>query len=138
MVRKTKTEYPRARASQGLYQSNRFQRMNTRKYGYCADQMHQNLILIFGCAASKTVKAETGMVNEIADAFNTRFSTEDLTLQIPSVFENLTSQDAKLEMSISNTVQPLKLFYEHQVVSDSIAYVFVNTESKGLIYKNAE
>ena len=42
-----------------------------------------------------------------------------------------------LEMSISNTVQPLKLFREHQVVDESIAYVFVNTESKGLVYKNA-
>ena len=55
-------------------------RMNTRKYGYCAEQMHQNLILIFGCEASKTVKADTDMVNLIAEAFNTRFSTEDLTL----------------------------------------------------------
>ena len=42
-----------------------------------------------------------------------------------------------LEMSISNTVQPLKLFREHQVVTKSIAYVFVNTESKDLVYKNA-
>ena len=97
--------------------------MNTRKYGYCADEMHKNLILIFGCAASKTVKAETGMVYEIAEAFNTRFSTEDLTLQIPGVFENLTSKEEKLEMSISNTVQPLKLFYEHQVVSLSLIHI---------------
>ena len=43
-----------------------------------------------------------------------------------------------LEMSISNTVQPLKLFREHQVVTKSIAYVFVNTSSKDLVYKNAE
>ena len=43
-----------------------------------------------------------------------------------------------LEMSISNTVQPLKLFREHQVVDYSIAYVFVNTRSKDLVYKNAK
>ena len=76
---------------------------------------------------------------EIADAINTRYSTEDLTLEIPGVFDNLSSQDAKLEMSISNTVQPLKLFREHQQVSESsIAYVFVNTKSKDLVYKNAK
>ena len=112
--------------------------MNTRKYGYCAEQMHQNLILVFGCPASKTVKADTNMVKDIADAFNTRFSTEDLTLLIPDVFENLISKDAKFEMAISNTVQPLKLFYDHQVITDSVAYIFVYTESKGLVYKNAE
>ena len=78
------------------------------------------------------------MVYEIADAINTRYSTEDLTLEIPSVFDNLSSQDAKLEMSISNTVQPLKLFREHQLVSKSVAYVFVNTRSKDLVYKNAK
>ena len=43
-----------------------------------------------------------------------------------------------LEMTISNTVQPLKLFREHQVVSDSIAYVFVYTKSKDLVYKNSK
>ena len=100
--------------------------------------MHQNFVFVFGCPASKTVKADTNMVSEIVDAINTRFSTEDLTLLVPDIFENLTSQDAKFEMAISNTVQPLKLFYQHQVVTDSIAYVFVNTESKGLAYKNAE
>ena len=100
--------------------------------------MHQNFVFIFGCPASKTVKADTNMVNEIVDAMNTRFSTETLTLEIPDVFENLSSRDAKFEMAISNSIQPLKLFYDHQVVTDSIAFVFVNTESKGLIYKNAE
>ena len=83
---------------------NRLKRTNTRKYGYCAESMHQNLILIFGCSASKTVKADTDMVALIADAFSTRFSTEDLTLQIPTVFENLTSKDAKFEMAMSNNV----------------------------------
>ena len=50
------------------------------------------------------MNANTNMVYEISDAINTRYSTEDLTLEIPSVFDNLSSQDAKLEMSISNTV----------------------------------
>ena len=81
-------------------------RQNTRKYGYCSDQIHQNLILIFGCPASKTVKAETDMVSLIAEAFSTRFNTDDLTLLIPGVFENLKlgSTDTKFEMSISNNI----------------------------------
>ena len=46
---------------------------------------------MFGCSAKKTVDANTNMVNEIADAINTRYSTEDLSLEIPDVFENLSS-----------------------------------------------
>ena len=60
-----------------------------------------------------------------------------MALELPDAFEHLKGKDAKFEMSISNTLQPLNLFYGHNVVTDSIAYVFVNTESKGLPYKNA-
>ena len=34
-------------------------------------------------------------------------------------------------------MQPLNLFYDHNVITESIGYVFVNTESKGLPYKNS-
>ena len=34
-------------------------------------------------------------------------------------------------------MQPLNLFYDHNVITESIGYVFVNTESRGLPYKNA-
>ena len=78
--------------------------MNTRKYGYCAKQVHQNFIFIFGCPASKTVRADTDMVKTIAEAFNTRFNTDDLSLVIPEVFDNIISQDAKYEMLVSNSI----------------------------------
>ena len=42
-----------------------------------------------------------------------------------------------METVVSNTLQPLNLFYGHHMVTDSFAYIFVNTESKGLPYKNA-
>ena len=41
-------------------------------------------------------------------------------------------------MAISNTIQPVNLHYAHNLVTDSIAYIFVNTECKGLPYRNAE
>ena len=40
-------------------------------------------------------------------------------------------------MSVSNPIQPLNLFYGHNIVSDSIGFIFVNTESNGLPYTNA-
>ena len=67
------------------------QKFNTRKYGYCAARKHQNFVFVFGCKSTKFVDANTQMVHEIAQAINTRYSTEDLTLEIPDVFENLSS-----------------------------------------------
>ena len=41
-------------------------------------------------------------------------------------------------MVISNTIQPVKLFYEHNLVTETIAYIFVNEECKTLTYKDAK
>ena len=40
-------------------------------------------------------------------------------------------------MVVSNTIQPINLFYAHNLVTETVAYIFVNTESLGLPYKNA-
>ena len=37
----------------------------TRAYGYCASELHQNLILVFGTRPGSTVLANTTMVKEI-------------------------------------------------------------------------
>ena len=41
------------------------------------------------------------------------------------------------EVVQSNTVQPTKLFYQKNIISSSIAMIFLNTESMGVKYKNA-
>ena len=54
--------------------------MNTRTYGYCAAELHQNFAFVFGCAAAKTVLAETSMVEQIVDTLANRFDRDTLTL----------------------------------------------------------
>lgn len=40
-------------------------------------------------------------------------------------------------MVASNTLQPVRLFYNHNIASESIAVIFVHTESNGLNYDGA-
>ena len=40
-------------------------------------------------------------------------------------------------MVTSNTIQPVRLCYRQNVVTHSIAVIFVNTHCKGVQYKNA-
>ena len=77
------------------------------------------------------------MVEEIVATMNCRFDKDTLKLSIPAAFDNMKGSDAKLEMSVSNPVQPLSLCYGHNIVTNSIGYIFVNTESKGLPYTHA-
>ena len=77
------------------------------------------------------------MVKEIEDTLSNRFDKDTLKLEMPQALENLKGNDSKVEVVMSNTIQPINLFYAHNIVTESIAYIFVNTESKGLQYKNA-
>ena len=66
------------------------------------------------------------MVQDIVKSFETNLNRDNLSVQIPDVFERLKGKDVKFEMVSSNTCQPLNLFYNHNIVTDSIAFIFVN------------
>ena len=63
------------------------------------------------------VLAKTNMMNEIAHIFNTGYNRVDFVLTVPDVFDNLQSTDANFETSLSNTLQPLKLKHEQNLVT---------------------
>ena len=67
-----------------------------------------------------------------------RFDRDNLSLYIPNVFESLKSVDANFEMVTSNLLQPLTLFFTDNIVTSSIAYIFMNTHCKGLQYIDAK
>ena len=78
------------------------------------------------------------MVNEIVNMMENRYDRDSLTLQIPKAFEYLTCKDADFEMVTSNTLQPLNLIYSHNLVTRTIAYIFINTGCSDVKYKNAD
>ena len=84
-------------------------------------------MLVFGCKPSDGVDLNTKMVSEIASIMETRFEKENLSLQIPIVFDQLKGEDADFEMVSSNSIKPLRLFYSDNIISHSRAVIFVNT-----------
>ena len=49
----------------------------------------------------------------------------------------MTNRDASIELVKSNTLQPMNMILSHNIVTHSKAYIFVNTECKGIEYPNA-
>ena len=48
------------------------------------------------------------------------------------------NKDASIELVTSNTLQPLNMIFSHNIVTHSVAYIFINTEARGNTYYNAE
>ena len=53
-------------------------------------------------------------------------------------FDDLKGSDANFEMVASNTIQPLRLMYKHNIATKTVAKIFVSTNAKGLEYDEAE
>ena len=87
-----------------------------------------NFLLIWGCSPSLQVLAATEMVKEICKLLRTRYERSTLTIRIPECFDHLKGEDANFEMVTSNTIQTTYLCYVHNIVTESIAYIFVNEE----------
>ena len=58
-------------------------RLDTQKYGYCAEQLHENLYEVFGTRPAKTVLADTNMVKDIVDLMETSYDKDDMSLCFP-------------------------------------------------------
>ena len=81
------------------------------------------------------------MVKEITSIMSNRYNKETLTLQLPLAFDRLVyisdQEKLKFEMVKSNTLQPTKLIFEDNIVTDTIAYIFVNSKCQSLEYKHS-
>ena len=67
----------------------------------------------------------------------TQYSPNNLVFDIPRQLADIESEAPEVEIIKSNSLQPLKLVYAHNIVQRSIAYIFVNTECNGLSYEQA-
>ena len=116
---------------------------STRLYGYCALEVAQNFIFLYGCFPSKMINDDAKMVSQIVDTMVNRFDKNTLTLEVPHAFEHLKGMEQRgkksnnIEMVVSSTLQPLRLYYAHNIATKKISYIFVNTECNGFKYRNA-
>ena len=65
------------------------------------------------------------MIAEIAQTMIDRFSKDTFTVQFPQCFDHLYGSDANFEVSASNTLQPLHLFFSNNVVTASCCIIFL-------------
>ena len=77
------------------------------------------------------------MVKNIFDTLMNKFEPRNLSVQFPYAFEQLKGTDAEFEMVTSNTIQPLRLLYQHDIAEKKIAAIFVNTHVKQLEWTQA-
>ena len=50
----------------------------------------------------------------------------------------MVNEDANIELVASNTLQPMNMILSHNIVTHSMAVIFINTECRGNGYDNAE
>ena len=56
------------------------------------------------------------MVFDVSAVFEDKKDPETLSLIIPQALEEITGQDASFEIAQSNTLVPIRLMYQHNLV----------------------
>ena len=124
----------------------------SRKWGYCSNVEHKNLMLYFSCSPDITAfeKGPDGaprvrpyyrhahFLEELTIFFENNYQSETLTLEIPRQLKEIQLSATGSELITANSIQPLKLIYAHNVVQKSIANIFINSTCNGLVYKDAQ
>ena len=65
------------------------------------------------------------------------FDKSTFAVKFPECFDDLKGSDANFEMVASQTLQPVKMFYCHNIITNTRAVVFVNTKCTTMDYKGA-
>ena len=96
----------------------------------------ENLLLISASRNDLAVSGGIDMVQSLLRTFVRGLHHETLSVQFPKVLETMHG-DARFTYSASNTIQPMKIFYEQNIATTKVAMILVNTKAKALPWKNA-
>ena len=106
-----------------------------------SDVSRENLMLLFGCRPSLGVLSETTMVRDLIKTMTARVDRTNLSLSIPAALDQMTGNDASFEMVASNSIMPMKLFYEDNISTHKAGLIFVtehvSADDKKLVWSNA-
>ena len=67
------------------------------------------------------------MISEFFDHMLNNLERVTFTCSFPEFLNDMKSADSKLELVHSNTLKEIKFIYKHNIVTKSIAVIFVNT-----------
>ena len=80
--------------------------------------IRQNYVFFFGCRTDEGVAADTRMIDDLADVFLDKFDKNaDFSITFPTALNSLQGADVNFEGITSNTLQQLKLFYDHNIAT---------------------
>ena len=77
----------------------------------------QLVLLLFGCKPADGVKLNTKMIADLVQCLYSRIDMSDLSIEFPAVLEHMSTSDCNFELTASNTIRKMKLFYSHNVAS---------------------
>ena len=78
------------------------------------------------------------MVSDVVKILMDDFDKATFAVTFTECFDDLKGSDANFEMVASQTLQPVKMFYCHKLITDTRAVVFVNTKCTTVAYRGAE
>ena len=99
-----------------------------------------NWLMVYGTVPTSGVKLDTKFVKNILEHVSARQDPVKKSSVLPGVFDQIKTDDAKFEISVSNTIERLELFHrnsKHKAtfsneVGEILGYIFVNSKTKDL------
>ena len=94
-------------------------------------QDHWNFICFYQIAPGKEFKGDSTMVRNYTDVLLDNFSRITFTIDFPYCFDQLQGDACNFEFNKSCDLQPARFHYLYNVVTHSIAEIFVHTHTGG-------
>ena len=105
---------------------------------FASKSLRKNVLFIFNTKPTLIGSQQSKMVHDLIGTLIARLDRQTLSIQFPDVVSQLHSSDQdSFEMSCSNTIMPLKLYYNHNIITHTYAAIFVNTHTRNLQWDKA-
>ena len=82
---------------------------------YKKAERFSNFLMVYGTTPANQVKLETNMVKNILHHIRNRQDKVLKTVEFPGVLDKIDADDATFELSVSNTIERLRLFHRSSI-----------------------
>ena len=85
-----------------------------------------------------SVELDSKIVQEVANILINSFEKTSFVLQVPDCFDDLNVRNEYYKIVSPRKLQPLRLIYSYNVVTSSVAAIFVHTKANDLAYTGVD
>lgn len=101
------------------------------------DIVRENVLMITGPRDDMEVSGGIDMIKSLLKTFIRGMDHQTLSVQFPQVLEQMHG-DARFAYVASNTIQKTRIFFDKNIAIKKVGLILVNTNAKGLVWKNAD